>query len=390
MEDMPLNLEGEDLIQYLIAKDAPVEKKVLFYEQIHDRQPENDVLKFKLASSYGLLMEYEAAIILLNELHKKYLNDGIVDQLLKLYTGKLATMIKQGEDFLTDVYRNPGKASFIYSTIHGLDDFLLSKEFDRSEVELTEKWKAMKENKKKRDIFLRSWSIETGAVENLYDLSEATTKLFLEIGFSSDFVSHKDKICSTINAGIDGLLNKHKEIADFLLNNVGIDLTKKLITDLHEKFLHTVRFTEIRIGVVKSYCLIRKGKFKIVPNIVEEPDGQFYVYCPPKKVESEIDKLLELYGKYRMQGCSPLILSAWLHHKFIQIHPFQDGNGRVCRAISSLVLIEKSLPPVIILKKNRQDYFKALRVANDNNDLVPLIKCMLANYEETFQTINQL
>jgi|GEM_PF-6737520 len=29
----------------------------------------------------------------------------------------------------------------------------------------------------------------------------------------------------------------------------------------------------------------------------------------------------------------PLLVAAWLHHQFVQIHPFQDGNGRVTRAL---------------------------------------------------------
>jgi len=85
------------------------------------------------------------------------------------------------------------------------------------------------------------------------------------------------------------------------------------------------------------------------------------------------------------------VLSAWLHHRFIQIHPFQDGNGRVCRAIASLILIENTIPPVIIYKKNRLDYYAALRDANENNqNLGPLIKCMIENYQEAFKVINEI
>ena len=41
------------------------------------------------------------------------------------------------------------------------------------------------------------------------------------------------------------------------------------------------------------------------------------------------------------QGCGvPLeVEAAWLHHRFTQIHPFEDGNGRVARALASLVFI---------------------------------------------------
>jgi len=249
----------------------------------------------------------------------------------------------------------------------------------------------IKADKKRKDIYLRSWSIETGAVESLYDFTEGTTKLFLEMGFMSDIVSHKDKVNQCVNAPLEVLLVEQKEVVEFLLLNVGIPLTKKLITDLHEKFISPVRFTMIVDQFQKQVSLIRKGKFKMVPNIVQEPDSKkYYVYCPPNKVEEEMAKLLELYEKYRNQGCSPLILSAWLHHKYIQIHPFQDGNGRVCRAIASLILIEKSIPPVIIFKENRMAYYSALRVANETDNLVPLIMCMIENYQKAFNVVDDL
>jgi len=245
--------------------------------------------------------------------------------------------------------------------------------------------------RKKKDIYVPG-QLKTGAVESLYDFSEGTIKVFLQIGFVKDVIDHKDKVNTRcVNAGPEVLLKEQKDVAEYLLKNVGISLTKKLMTDLHEKFVAPARFTMYRTSPFSEVTvLIRKGKFKIIPNIVQEDDKN-YVYCPPEKVEEEIAKLIDLYHKYRERKCSPFLLSAWLHHRFIQIHPFQDGNGRVCRAISSLILIENTLPPVIIYKKNRLDYYAALRHANNNNgDLGPLIKCMIQNYEEAFKICNEI
>jgi Fic family protein len=46
-------------------------------------------------------------------------------------------------------------------------------------------------------------------------------------------------------------------------------------------------------------------------------------------VAAEMDKLVELHREHRAAGVAPEVESAWLHHRFTQIHPFQDGNGRV-------------------------------------------------------------
>lgn len=50
-----------------------------------------------------------------------------------------------------------------------------------------------------------------------------------------------------------------------------------------------------------------------------------------------MERLVRIYEEET--GVHPLIRSAWLHHSFIQIHPFEDGNGRVARAITLLVTI---------------------------------------------------
>lgn len=58
---------------------------------------------------------------------------------------------------------------------------------------------------------------------------------------------------------------------------------------------------------------------------------------------------------------------AELHHRFEQIHPFIDGNGRAGRLLVNLVLVRLGYPPVIILKRERPQYLNALQRA-DNGD----------------------
>ena len=53
-----------------------------------------------------------------------------------------------------------------------------------------------------------------------------------------------------------------------------------------------------------------------------------------------MDRLIETHRQHTAQRVPPDTSAAWLHHRFVQIHPFQDGNGRSAQAISSLVLIQ--------------------------------------------------
>lgn len=62
---------------------------------------------------------------------------------------------------------------------------------------------------------------------------------------------------------------------------------------------------------------------------------------------------------------------AQLHATFEQLHPFLDGNGRTGRLLTNLILVRLGFPPVIIQKRERTQYLKALSRA-DNGDVGPL------------------
>ena len=59
------------------------------------------------------------------------------------------------------------------------------------------------------------------------------------------------------------------------------------------------------------------------------------------------------------------------HAAFERIHPFLDGNGRVGRLLTNLVLVRLGYPPAIVYKRDRARYLKALDRA-DRNDPAPL------------------
>jgi hypothetical protein len=77
----------------------------------------------------------------------------------------------------------------------------------------------------------------------------------------------------------------------------------------------------------------------------------------------------------------PIIVAAWFHHRFTQIHPYQDGNGRVARALTTLILLRADLLPLVIDRNLRIDYIKALEAA-DAGDLSSLAS-MFAGLERT-------
>ena len=59
-----------------------------------------------------------------------------------------------------------------------------------------------------------------------------------------------------------------------------------------------------------------------------------------------MDNLVKWYNSYDKED--PLLVAAWLHHRFTQIHPFQDGNGRVARVLTTMVMLKAGLLPLVV------------------------------------------
>ena len=101
-----------------------------------------------------------------------------------------------------------------------------------------------------------------------------------------------------------------------------------------------------------------------MPNNPTQPDGIIHEYSPPEHVDTELDNLFSWYGEYvaRPDAYHPLLVAAWLHHRFAQIHPFADGNGRVTRALVTWHLVDHDYLPIVVARHDRNDYIDALEI----------------------------
>ncbi len=107
--------------------------------------------------------------------------------------------------------------------------------------------------------------------------------------------------------------------------------------------------------------------------------GLYHEYCPPEQVETEIENLLNWLKGFESKNT--IIVAAWFHHRFTQIHPYQDGNGRVVRALTTLILLRANLLPLVIDRDLRGEYISSLEAA-DSGDLMPLAS-MFARLERS-------
>lgn len=109
------------------------------------------------------------------------------------------------------------------------------------------------------------------------------------------------------------------------------------------------------------------GDYKKTPNSVRLPNGEMFEYTAPEKVAEEIAELVQWYNEHEATE-DPIILASLLHYRFVRIHPFDDGNGRVSRLLMNYVLLRKGYPVVVIKSAEKKEYLAALNKA-DTGDI---------------------
>jgi len=232
----------------------------------------------------------------------------------------------------------------------------------------------------------RSWSVETGILENLYMIDRGATQTMIDKGFHAELVSRTSS--DTSPSHLVDILKDHLEASDMLqaMARDGDRLTANAILQLHAlitRHQDTVEAEDSLGNKVRTEVV--KGDWKKLPNFRQLDDGTKIPYCPPEQVEGEIANLLEyLELQEGEDGVSPAIIAAWLHHRFTLMHPFQDGNGRVARALVNFLFVGQGLFPVVIDRDEKSQYIDALQNA-DKGDIEPLVQMLAGRQVEAIK-----
>ena len=221
----------------------------------------------------------------------------------------------------------------------------------------------------------RSWAIETGIIEGLYTLDQGMTATLVTHGISADLIAR-----SSTNKDpqeLAQILDDHQATVGGVYAEIraGRPITRNAIRQIHTAITeHQPTYRAFNPSVGWFDATLERGAFKKLPNNPTRPDGAIHEYCPPEQVDSELDNLLEWYAQYQQDTnrYHPLMMAAWLHHRFVQIHPFQDGNGRVVRALLTWHLVRHNYLPVVVTRDDRSSYISALETA-DAGKLAPFV-----------------
>lgn len=117
-------------------------------------------------------------------------------------------------------------------------------------------------------------------------------------------------------------------------------------------------------GAVLNY-LVMPGIYKRQPNFIRTRGG-LVEFPPPEDVPRLMREFVERWNlrlDVALQDpChyDPAYLWADCHNEFINIHPYDDGNGRMARLVVNCLAMRMGYPPMVILADHRADYFEAL------------------------------
>jgi len=148
----------------------------------------------------------------------------------------------------------------------------------------------------------------------------------------------------------------HKEAIDFVreLVSAAEPLSERTIKLIHALVLQGI--DRKNAGVYRGISVGIRGTDIVFP----EP------YIIPKLMEDVM-----LYYKRNKDSMHPVRLAAHMHFKLVAVHPFTDGNGRTCRLVMNLILLQHGYPVTVFSPEAeaRDRYFNALNDVREHNDL---------------------
>ena len=139
-------------------------------------------------------------------------------------------------------------------------------------------------------------------------------------------------------------------------------LTQNFIRTLHKTLLREdyIVYRGLPDGGQTSY-VIHAGQYKTRLNSVITRYGDRFEYASPEETPSLMSDLVDWYNEAEQDAkLSPVELAALFHYRYIRIHPFEDGNGRIARLMVNYILSRHGYPMVVVRSRKKNEYLEAL------------------------------
>ena len=185
------------------------------------------------------------------------------------------------------------------------------------------------------------------------------------------------EVKKTLKSKPEHIRDSQKEVLNY--NKALVELNKKIGSPQTKLSLKLV----LKIHKQVTQDLLPKhqsGQLRQQPIIVNDPRTQKVIFLPPdvKDVEKLVKELTGFVKKNQAK-IDPLIIAGIFHKQMVIIHPFMDGNGRITRLVTKLLLAKLGLNTFNLFSfenyynQNITRYFKAVGEQGDYYDLEKII-----------------
>ncbi|MDR1729274.1 MAG: Fic family protein [Prevotellaceae bacterium] len=177
----------------------------------------------------------------------------------------------------------------------------------------------------------------------------------------------------------DALMRDYEEMK---AHNAGLEMIKVQALDkerpLSESFLRDLNriilagdFYKLSNNGEYRYK-IHTGVYKTRPNSVITFSGEMFDYASPEETPALMNDLIRWYNAEEpKEELSPVELAALFHYRYIRIHPFEDGNGRIARLMMNYILYRHGYPMVVIPTADRKKYLDTLGKCDEATGKMP-------------------
>lgn len=222
----------------------------------------------------------------------------------------------------------------------------------------------LKSEDKKRldDKFNLEFNYNSNHIEG-NTLTYGQTKLLLVFGEATGDAKMRDlEEMKAHNVGLRWIRERAKD-SEYTLSERDIrDLNQIILAEDYYK-INPNSGTRYKINV---------GVYKTRPNSVITATGKTFDYASPEETPALMYELIEWFNdETKKNKLTPLELASLLHYRYIRIHPFEDGNGRIARLLVTYVLERFGYPMVIIKSENKEEYLRVLHQCDVNVGLAP-------------------
>ena len=167
---------------------------------------------------------------------------------------------------------------------------------------------------------------------------------------------------------------KMSDLEEMKAHNVALNMVKEEAKSkerpLTQEFIRTLHKTLVREdytiqrqqdnGLITASTILA-GKYKEVPNSVRTVTGEIFEYASPEETPILMRDLVDWYNAEEEKAeLTPIELASIFHYRYIRIHPFGDGNGRIARLMVNYILLRHQYPMIIVESRNKGNYLHVL------------------------------